>query len=122
MMNVVIGLKLTGGGQAAGRDQERACAIGDRLLLPLSVSLSSVTEQKEGKAALHSLLNFRGENRQRKLYAQLFFPPIFLNFTRETSASGTVHTGGGGVGGGERMLNNVTECEEGDVGANSQGE
>lgn len=111
----------------AGREQERACerqrvaSATGCFCLSQSLCLSSLKCDQAKRRQITPALLPPLQRRKEAKDTHLFF---FFSFTpRETLASGTVHTGGGGGGGGrERMLNNVTECEEGEVGANSQGE
>lgn len=134
MMNVVIGLKLTGG-RVAHRDRERACewhrAPSSTLpLQPLLVSPSSSWRETEGitqqpqqvkermlcsfSFSTASVLNWATKKKRKEqkdilslASAHPFFPPSV------TSSR---------AWGGEGMLNNMTDCEEGEGGPNSQGE
>lgn len=137
MMNVVIGLKGTGGGQVAHWEQERACewqrAPSPAPCCSFSQSLypppwrerqriRQLTRQSKGRLKPCFLccfvknicksepLEVRGKRQGVAEDAHLVIQPT-------QSVSKLQHQRGG-----ERMLNNMTDCEEGEGGPNSQSE
>lgn len=143
MMNVVIGLKLTRGWRGKWQAESKSVRVSDSechqwLSAAASLSLSILLPEerhreqaKRRKNILFSTTCFKEaelqENRRggkeaevRGIFLSFFFCTLGQRFPSSNSIC-SVHTAAGG-GGGERMLNNVTECEEGEGGPNSQGE
>lgn len=137
MMNVFIRLKLTGGVTGVQRQRERACewhrALSSALPCSRSQSLYPLPKERQSKSrklkeykytAFLSLVQpeaggqeLRDARVKRNLSLAAAHPELFTQQQAQERCRSVRSAWGG-----QRMLNNMTDCEEGDGGPNSQGE